>query len=176
MFRFRKHFASSRPVLSNRTRGAAGFGVIEIIVATAIIGIVIFSVTQVGILAFRLSRLSAERTEAVFLLQDAVETTRFFRDDSWTTKIAALTAGTPYFLNFDGANYSLTAVEPPFIDGKFRRVITMLNVNRNAQSDIASAGTDDPLTKKFDVEVSWSIRGATTTERMEFYLTNLFNN
>lgn len=172
MFRFKPHFASLKPGLLN----SAGFGLVEIIVVTAIIGIVIFSVTQVGILAFRLSRLSAERTEAVFLLQDAGEAIRFFRDDSWTTKIAALTAGTPYFLTFDGANYSLTAVEPPFINGKFRRAIVMLNVNRNAQSDILDTGTDDPLTKKFNVSVSWSIRGATTTERMEFYLTNLFNN
>ena len=170
---FKLFFVLSKPELSSNR---SGFGVIEIIVATAIIGIVIFSVTQVGILAFRLSQLSAERTEAVFLMQDAGEAIRFFRDDSWTTRIAALSAGTPYFLTFNGSNYALTTVESPFIGGKFRRVIVMSNVNRNVQSDISSAGTDDPLTKKFSVDVAWSIRGATTTESMEFYLADLFNN
>ena len=172
MLRFKPFSALSKPALLS----SRGFGVIEIIVAAAIMGIVIFSVTQVGILAFRLSRLSAERTEAVFLLQDAAEAVRFFRDDSWTTRIAALSVGTAYFLTFDGANYALTSVEPPFIDGKFSRVIVMSGVNRNAQSDISDTGTNDPLTKKFKVEVSWFNRTATTTEEMEFYLTNLFNN
>ena len=173
MPRSKPFFASSKPEsLNSRT----GFGVIEIIVATAIIGIVIFSVTQVGILAFRLSQLSAERTEAVFLMQDAGEAVRFFRDDGWATRIVTLSAGTSYFLTFDGSNYALTSTEPSFIDGKFRRVIVMSSVNRNAQSDIAAVGTDDPLTKKFNVSVSWSVRGATITESMEFYLANLFNN
>ena len=170
---FKLFFVLSKPELSSNR---SGFGVIEIIVAAAIIGIVIFSVTQVGILAFRLAQLSAERTEAVFLMQEAGEAVRFFRDDSWTARVAALSAGTPYFLTFDGVNYTLTSVEPPLIGGKFRRVITMSDVNRNAQSDISDTGTDDPLTKKFSVAVSWYNRNIATIEEIEFYLTDLFNN
>jgi len=160
------------PKFSNKN----GFGVVEIIVATTVIGIVLASLAQAGSASFSLARRSSDRTEAAFLLKEGVEATRFLRDKSWSANINNLSQNQDYYFLFSGSDYQFTASAQPFLSGKFQRVARVFEVKRNAQSDIDSVGTVDLLTKRFEISVSWFSGGATTTESVEFYLTNLFDN
>lgn len=165
-----------RESLSANSDRNLGFGVIEIIIASAIIGIAVFSFIQVGQLSLRLSRLASDRITASFLLQEGMEGVRFLRDESWSTNIANLIAGTSYFLTFNGSRYALGGTEPPLMNGKFRRRAVLSEVRRNAEQDIAESGAVDPSTKKVTVEISWLSGAATTTDSIEFYITDLFQN
>lgn len=153
-----------------------GFGLIDIIIASSVLGIVIFSLIQVGILSIRLSQMASEKTEAGFLVQEAAEAIRFLRDESWNGNIETLNLGSEYYIFWDGFNYALSSETPELINNKFFRSITVYDVLRDAQDDIQESGITDPLTKKVVVTVSWLYRGATTTEGAEFYITDLFSN
>jgi len=163
-------------LLNYNKNNNSGFGVIEIIIASAIISIVVFSLIQIGQLSLKLSRLASDRVAAGFLLQEAEEGMKFLRDESWNANIANIATGGSYFLTFNGTHYALTGIEPPLINGKFKREITLSEVRRNAQQDIAESGTIDPSTKKVVLEISWLNESATTTDSMEFYITDLFQN
>lgn len=166
-----------KPALSKATETRhRGFVMIEIVIASAIIGLVVVALIQVGQLSLRLSRAASRRIAANFLLQEGVEATRLLRDRSWDANIAPLATTTAYFLAFNGSDYQLSTVEPAYIDGVFRRTIRTSDAYRTAQSDIASAGTNDPDARKMTVDVSWSAGAPTTTETVEFYMTNLFKN
>jgi len=153
-----------------------GFSIVEIVVAFALISAVIVSLPHIGVLSLRLSTLASNRVQATFLLSEGIEVTRFLRDDGWSTHLEPTTLDTDYFISFDGSRYQLTLTEPPFLNEKFQRTLRFSQVLRNGQDDIDTIGAIDPLTKKVVVKVLWDERGATTTESVEFYITNLFNN
>jgi hypothetical protein len=156
--------------------GKKGFGLIDIIIASAIISFIIFSLVQVEILSIRLSQIASDRTNAGFLIQESIEAVHFMRDGSWNGYIEPFSQGTENFLAWDGLNYVFVNETPNLINDKFFRTIVFEEVTRDAQDDIQDSGIVDPLTKKVIVNVSWLYRGATTTEQAEFYLTDLFNN
>jgi len=153
-----------------------GFGVIEIIVACVIIGIVVSSLVEVGVLSLRLSLLASHRVETVFLLQEGIEAMKLLRDRSWNTNIAPLSLGAPYYLSFDGSNYNLAAAPSPLINGVFQRTVMISAVKRNGSGDIDAAGSTDPSTKKVTIEVLWQEQTGTSTEAVDFYITDLFQN
>ena len=153
-----------------------GMSLVEFIIATALVGFVAISLVQVGEIALRASRFAGNRVTATFLLQEGVEATSLLRDKSWNQNIAPRTTDVDYFLSFSGSEYSLSETPAPLIENTFERTIRFSDVGRNAQSDITPGGTTDEDAKKITVSVSWFERGATTTEQMELYLTNLFKN
>ena len=153
-----------------------GMSLIEFIIATALVGFVAISLVQVGEIALRASRFAGNRVAATFLLQEGVEETALLRDKSWNQNIAPRTTDVDYFLSFSGSEYSLSETPAPFIENTFARTIRFGDVGRNAQSDITPGGTTDKDAKKITVSVSWFEGGATTTEQIELYLTNLFKN
>lgn len=163
-------------LLKLNSKGEKGFGLIDVIIASGIISIIMFSLVQVGILSLRLSQLASDRTEVSFLIQEAIEVAHFLRDESWNSNIEPLNLGAEYFLVWSGSNYVLVNEAPPLISNKFLRIITLSEVMRDAQDDIHDNGIIDPLTKKVIVNVSWLYHNSTTTERVEFYVTDLFNN
>ena len=155
---------------------SGGFGIIEIIVASAIVGIIVFSMNQVNVFSLKASENASNRIEAVFLLNEGVEAIRFIRDKGWNANISPLLLGTDYFLSFTGTDYQLTTTAQPLISGKFGRTIRVFETKRNIHDDIDPAGTVDPLTKKFVITISWPNRTTAATESIEFYLTDLFDN
>lgn len=158
---------------------ADGFSLIELIAAIAAIGIMALSIAQFSQVFLRASRLVSDRTQAAFLLQEGIEAVRHLRDDSWANNIAKLVSSTTYFLAFTSSTpaYALTDASPPLHLGKFRRAVVVADVQRDAHDDIVtSGGTTDASMRKFTMELAWRSGGATTTEQVEFYLSNLFEN
>lgn len=156
-----------------------GFSIIEIIVALTMLGIVVLTIAQFSQVFLRATRLVSERTQAVFLAQEGVEAVRHLRDVSWTDNIDTLVSGTMYYVAFTSSTpaYSLTTTEPALLLDIFERTVTPYTVLRDANDDIIqSGGTTDTSTMRFVVDVSWRQYGATTTESVEFYLADLFEN
>jgi len=157
------------------TKTNRGFGLIEIIVGVAIISTTLFALVGASNSFLRLSRNTLMEIQATFLVQEGVDAIRVLRDKGWTDNIATLTTDQDYELRFDGVSWFATT-EDQTIDGTFSRVFVMSDVYRDGNDDIAPAGTLDPGTKKFELEVSWtSVTGNTVTTSVTTYFTNLFN-
>lgn len=152
-----------------------GFGLVEIVVAVAIISFSIFSLFFIFELSLRAERKTVNSIKASFLLEEGVEIVKIMRDASWATNIGALTPGLDYYLVFNGSNWQ-SFVSPSLIDNFFERKFTVENVLRDTNDDISSTGIVDSGTKQVTFYVSWPERGATTTNSLSSYVMNIFNN
>jgi hypothetical protein len=100
---------------------------------------------------------------------------RFLRDSGWDANIATLSTTTTYRLYWTGSTWQATTTQQ-VTDGLFYRTLSISDVKRDANDDIASVGTYDPNTKRIDVSVAWLARIGTTTKTAATYLTDLFGN
>jgi hypothetical protein len=156
-----------------------GFGLVEIVIASAIISVSIFSLSAVAVISSQLQSQSLEKIRANFLAGEGIEAMRFLRDKSWDSSLALLNPGNNYYLSFASStsNWSVGLVAVPFLDSFFERKITIENVLRDSNDDIViSGGTSDPDSKKVTVTVSWQDRGATSTVSLSTYLSDIFDN
>lgn len=148
------------------------FGLMETIIAMAIILIISATTITTVLQSFSATRLGDEKTESVLYAQEGVEAVRSIRNQGWTTPFLAtdcslgcgLTTGSGYW-EFSGTNNTL---------GKFTRQITVSPVERDGNGDVVeSGGTDDPDTKKVTSTVSWDFTTArSNTTTLVTYLTN----
>lgn len=151
-----------------------GFGVIEIITAVTVISVAFLVMMSVANISLKFSEKSVVRLKADFLLEESVEAIKIIRDNDWQTNIASLTAGTDYFLEFDGTTW-LASSNNILIDGIFERKFVINDVYRDANDDISSSGVLDLNTKKITVYVSWSENGSIVARSISFYISNIFN-
>lgn len=151
----------------------SGFGIIEIVVAVAVISTAIFAIMVVANTSLELNRRILNSTRAGFLLEEASEGVRMIRDTNWTN-ISSMSVGTSYHLIFANNKWQSTTTAS-MIDNIFDRTFSVSDVYRDGNYDIAGSGTLDPNTKKFTVNVAWWSGTATTTKSLIFYLTNFFN-
>ncbi|MDO8604744.1 MAG: hypothetical protein Q7K40_05130 [bacterium] len=150
-----------------------GFGLIEIVIGSAVLSAALLSVSSYYQQAIRVSRSTATTVQASLLLEEGVEIARIFRDSGWTN-VGSPANGTIYFLNFNGTKWA-TSTTNTYIDGTFERTVRFDDVYRNGSDDIvATPGTLDPNTRKATVSVSFWNLTATTTRTIETYLTNIF--
>lgn len=153
----------------------SGFSLVEVVVASAIISIITFSIVSAGQKGLVLSQRAMHQTQASYLLEEGAEAVKTIRDTSWAT-ISALTVGTTYYLAFNTSTntWSLSTTNNT-IDGFFTRKIQFADVYRDVNDDIASTGTLDSRTKKVDVTLSWPSDGGTVTKNLSFYIADIFN-
>lgn len=162
-----KNFANKNKLTSK------GFGLIEIVVGSAILAISLIAISGYFQKALQLNQDSGKTVQASFLLEEGIEIVKFFRDTSWLN-ISGLTVGTSYFLQFDGVKWATTSSNV-FVDNVFERKLVIDNVSRDVNDDIVSSGgTEDADTKKVTISVSWLGRNGTTTKSISTYLTNIF--
>ena len=135
----------------------------------------IFVVWKVYTLYIKISLANPALFQAAFLVEEGIEAMKFIRADNWTSYIAPLNLDVPYTLIFDGVRWGVTTT-PIFIDNKFDRRVTLSEVYRDSNGDIAVSGTLDPKTKKLVSSVSWQKDAATTTRQITTYINNVFNN
>lgn len=152
-----------------------GFGLLEIVVGSAIISVSLFVLLGVTRNALILSRETSRSVRASFIMEEGLEAVRILRDTSWSQNINTLSTDTDYYLYFDGQTWVSTTTEQ-VIDGIFTRKFVLSDVYRDASSDIKEFGTLDPKTLMVDVDVSWtSANGNLRNENANMYLTDYFN-
>ena len=156
----------------SRSTHQKGTGLIEVLVAAAVVTLLVTGITNVYHLAIRSSREAIRGTQSSLLAEEGLEAARVIRDASWNA-IDDASIGTSYTLLWTGTTWALTTT-PSMIDGTFDRRIVFQNVYRDAGDDIAESGTLDEDTVRVDVTVSWHTGTATTSRTVSTYIGNLF--
>ncbi|QQG45580.1 MAG: hypothetical protein HYW89_01485 [Candidatus Sungiibacteriota bacterium] len=150
-----------------------GFGVIEIIVVTAVITVALFGFAQVGIMAVRLLRNEKENLEATLLAEEALEAVRSVRDESWSSNIAVLANSTSYYPSITNGKWTFSSTPPAaLINNRYYRYVVLSEVFRDAQDRISSSGTSDASTRKAIARVEWKKASATSTVELVTYIAN----
>ena len=152
-----------------------GFGVLEILIASAVVSTAFISLFFVFVLSQRAVLGASEKVRANFIAEEGLEVMRHLRDKSWSANLAPLAPGTLYYLSFDAGSsaWSTTISSPGLIDGVFERTVRVAAVMRDGADDIVdSGGIVDPDTLKIIVTTTWEGRSVGA----ETYLTNLFAN
>ncbi|RJQ37554.1 prepilin-type N-terminal cleavage/methylation domain-containing protein [Candidatus Parcubacteria bacterium] len=162
-----------------------GFGLVEVLVASAIIGITFFAI--VG--AVRLAAIAVEdathESRAGFLLDEGIEVAKLWRDTSWSEFYQKrMTVGETYYLIFAAGTWTIATVDPGPINGVFTRTLALADVCRDdVTADIVGAApcsggsTIDPGTRQVQISVSWNRRGTgTRTKTVSTYVANIFQN
>ncbi len=135
---------------------AKGAGMIELLIAVAIVATSFFAIAQISITALRAAGDRNDKAQALALAAEGVEAVRTIRDGSWTTGIAPLTFGSTYYAVISSGKWTLTLSDPGVLQNKFTRTVVINNVSRDINDNIVAAGgTDDPKTKKATVTISW---------------------
>lgn len=111
-----------------------GVGLLEVVVASAILSLVLFAFTSSLSLYSQASVDATSRTQALFLAEESVEVVRGLRDAGWTANIKDLAVDTPLGISFDVANPKWTIDEAPDVTGSFTRTLTFRDVYREVGS------------------------------------------
>lgn len=154
-----------------------GFGLIEIVLALAILTVAIPTVSELTASTIRSANQGRHRVEAAYLAAEALEAVRTLRSLGWTTNIATQPSGTARCLEISGVSWTMTATSPCTLGGTvYTRTITFSDVYRDSSHFIAASGTLDPKTKRVTATVTWPQLGATLSLALQTYITNYQNN
>ena len=153
-----------------------GFGMVEAIIAIALALMFFSSIYGIIFFSNKTMHQGLMKIEAVQFAQEGMEIVRTIKSNNWTDDIATLTSGTTYYPVISGGKWILTTTPQALINGVFTRTITIYDVNRDVNDDIADVGTDDPRTKRVVSAVSWVERGVTKNLFLETYITNFLSN
>lgn len=152
-----------------------GISVIEIIIASAIISLTVISISVAYGNFVYLSRQNTAKVQAALLLDEGSEAIKTMRGESWTN-IASTTASTTYYFVWMTDRWRATTT-PVVIDNMFYRTFVVTPVYRDVSTfNILpnTSGTLDPGTKKIDITVAWTDKGATTTRSSTIYVFNIY--
>ena len=148
--------------------------ILEIIISAAIIMTAIVGISGAWQLYLKVSGVSAQKTQAAILIEEAGEAITIMRDQSWTGKILPLGIGTDYYLYWNAGAYATTTTATT-TSGLTRKIV-FSQIFRDAQSDIStSGGTLDLNTRKVTIR----IYAATTSDPLvqaEMLLHNAYSN
>ncbi len=152
-----------------------GFGLVEMLVGAAVLSVSMFSISNFFQTILVASRTTQDVVQGDYLLEEGVEVAKLLRDTSYKSNLGKMSTTTAYYFSWNGTNWATTTVNT-LIDGKFERKLTLTDVKRDADKDIAATGDYDPDTKLVSVSVSWRGSSGTTTRSIQAYITNIFNN
>jgi Tfp pilus assembly protein PilV len=150
-----------------------GFGLIEVIIAAAIIVVGILALIQGYTIYVSYAVANSHIVQSAYLAEEGLEVMTLFRDNGWTANISPLSTTTTYFLVFNGSKWATTTT-PGYVDEVFERTINLQDVFRESDGSIVeSGGTYDPNTRKVTVAISHRQGSGTTTKSMSTYISNI---
>jgi Tfp pilus assembly protein PilV len=154
-----------------------GIALVEVVIGAALIASSFVAIIGVYASLATISNRSLPRVQAAMIAEEGIEATRSLRDTSYASRLASLTNGTSYYLNWSTASssYALTTT-PAAIDSTFYRTVSVANAYRNSSYNLVSSGTLDTDTKLVTVTVAWNENNATSTYVLQTYLSDIFNN
>ena len=146
-----------------------GISIAEVIVASAIITLFMLSIANVYSNFQKLSIENTYKTQAVFLLDEGVESLRMMRSYAWSD-IASSTSNTDYYLIWQ------STTTPTMIDDLFIRKYTVNDVYRDPETlnIVYSGGVSDINTKIIKMKVEWNYKNILNTKETSFYLINIY--
>ena len=145
----------------------AGQGLIEIIVAMAVFSLIASVMMQMVLGGFLTMSRGGEHTVAEALAQEGIEAVRAVRDRDWDSLNCANCV-----VSISEGEWILSEGVSEVI-GEYQRIITIGDVYRDDNNNIAESGALDPYTKLVTVTTSWTVRdGIVNTVTRTEYLTN----
>jgi len=153
-----------------------GLGLVEIIVAVAVILVAFTSVLLLFQLQVRVEEARREDTRAYAFLSEAMEGVRSVRDDAWAN-LSGLTVNTNYYPQVSGSAWVLSTNNPGPTDG-YTRWVVFRSVRRDIATNdgiVSSGGYLDPDTLQVTAYVEWQSRGKTKQKSVVTYMTNWQN-
>lgn len=153
-----------------------GFLVVEILVGLSIIALIVLAFSNLAQKSISLSNRSLNTLKATFLLEEAGEITKMYRDEAWSN-VSSLSLDTDYYLDFDSVNEQYYfSTTPSKIDNFFTRIIRFESVNRDSSTDdIAQVGDLDSNTLLVDISISWQEKSEIITKNLSFYISDIFS-
>lgn len=162
--------------MSNSHLRKKGFGLVEVVIGSAVLSVSLLAISGFFQTVLRASRVTESAVQGDYLLEEGVETLKLFRDMGYAVNLKNLSTSTTHYFLWTGTAWATTTTNT-LIDSKYTRKFTIGDVKRDANSDIATAGTYDPDIKLATVTVVWwSPVVGTTTRSIQTYITNIFNN
>ena len=158
-----------------RYKNQKGIGMIEVIVSLAVIAITFWSFFELARYNLKIQEQSRFKIEALNLAAEAMEATRSVRDEDWNN-IDPLVSGTRYYPAIAANKWTLSSTDPGAINGFYDRWVTVEEVFRDGNDDIAVAGVQDTETRKIIVIVEWNDHGTIRDITLTSYLTSWTNN
>ena len=154
-----------------------GISVVEIIIGASIIAATFVITIGVYSSLLRLSGEALPRIQSAMIADEGVQALRSLRDASFGSNIAGLTLDTPYYLAWSQASSSFFATTTPtLIDDTFYRTFTLSNMYRDGAQNIVPSGTLDAGGRLATINVSFQKRNGTSTQVLQTYILNTFNN
>lgn len=152
-----------------------GMTIIEILVALGIVSLGFFAINYLVLLGFQTNVIGVSYTKGILYAQEGLEVMRILKNQDWQNNIAPLNPGTSYYPVLSGSTWSLQTTSPGLIDNLFARIITVEDVYRDTDDNIASSGTLDPNTKKVTVTLSWQHSTGQKVIAIPAYIANIAN-
>lgn len=152
-----------------KTKGST---LLEVLVVTGVLASIVLSVLGTLSLLSRFHEKDMLKIKGQLLAEEGIESLRFIKASGWNS-LSSLSSGQAQYLALDVSSWGVTTT-PEIIDGLFWRVVKVYQVSRDVNDDIISiGGTIDANTLLLESEVSWSLRGATSTAMYQSYITNI---
>lgn len=170
------------------------FGIIEVLISSTIIIIVLAALTMTGRATLNSSSYLQERSEALYLAQEGIESARQIRDTAWIDTSSGTNWGTIASLSGDRAVIYNPATSGFVTTGaadsgknltvsgtQFTRIVTFSNVgglipddtSQSGGSVYASTGVNPPNAMKVTATVTWaSVLGSNKSISVSEVLTN----
>ena len=163
--------------MSAQLKSNKGISLIEILVAISIVSIALVSLMGLFGNYIKIAKLQEKNIEAINLAQEAIETIRAVRDESWTN-ISNLTLGAIYHPAKQGTPQKwILTPGAETINEFFLREVIFENALRDVSGDIVeSDGVADPDTKKITSTVCWNSQTNCTGAKDEITLITYISN
>jgi type II secretory pathway pseudopilin PulG len=149
-----------------------GAGIIEVLVAIGIVGLVLAALAGLGNFALRMQSHIKKNLEAVNLAVEALEAAKLLKSENWDL-VGALSWDSAYRFVLAGSPMKFSLADGQETVGIFSRQIVFSQVFRDADDNIVSSGgIPDPETVKAVASVSWNEKGRVYEIQLAHYLTN----
>ncbi len=144
-----------------------GFSLIELLLAGAIFSVSAWGMAEVLMSALTTDRLSEETAIASLYAEEGIEAVRSIRAGSFDALVETGSSG----VAVSGDHWEFAGSEDTY--GKYRRVIGVAEVRRDASGNIVESGGDaDPDTRKVTATVTWNVTSSREDSVvLETYLT-----
>ena len=153
-----------------------GISIVEIIIASAIIGISVVGITTAIQIYLKIVYQNTRETQAVLLLEEAAEALQYIRDVDYENEIEIRDPDIDYSLFWSGSGYELTdsSISLPY---NMSRIIRFSDVFRDSADQITSdGGTLDLDTKKALITVEWKYSDIQKSISSEVLIHNIYAN
>lgn len=153
---------SKKVFYPNGLRGQNGYSLLEVVIALGILLLITPFLFSIITNTSKITGDLGKNVQAVFYVQEAMEATYNYFAESWNEVGEGI-----YYPEFTGGQWELVLGEEQV--GDFTRTVTISNVHRDAEGNLADSGTEDVQTKKVVVLIEWTSGGLSKQRQLVSY-------